>query len=146
MGGQNFSILYSNRLQLRGFIFVLYIWLLCLFSLNIKVQVMTSHISYNIPDPTDWKISYKQSSVTCILPIYFDLYKAINRVVYAKVYTRKDSAVFLCLCRYIPDDYLIEVETCMRGTCEKLLFIIDLAVCLIKCCIISVLHEMYGLR
>jgi hypothetical protein len=47
-----------------------------------------------------------------------------------------EFAVLLGLCIYLPDDDLVEVETCRRDISDKLLFIIDCAVCWIKYCII----------
>jgi hypothetical protein len=40
-----------------------------------------------------------------------------------------EFAVFVCLSVYLPDDDLVEVETCRGDTSDKLLFITDCAVC-----------------
>jgi len=45
-----------------------------------------------------------------------------------------EFAVVVCLCVYLQDDNLVEVETCMRNTNHNRLFFIDCAVCWIIYC------------
>jgi hypothetical protein len=44
----------------------------------------------------------------------------------------------VCLCVYLPDDDLVEDETCRRNVSDKLLFITDYAMCWIEYCVIEV--------
>jgi hypothetical protein len=52
-----------------------------------------------------------------------------------------EFVVYLCI--YLPDDDLVEVETCRRDISDKWLFIIDCAVCWFKYCIINLLHGIW---
>jgi hypothetical protein len=43
-------------------------------------------------------------------------------------------SALVCLCIHLPDEDLVQVETCMRNVSHKLLFVTDCAVCWIKYC------------
>jgi len=53
-----------------------------------------------------------------------------------------ECAVFVYLFMYSPDNDLVQVETCRRGS-DKRLFIIDCVVCWIEYHIISLLHGIW---
>jgi hypothetical protein len=40
-----------------------------------------------------------------------------------------EFAVIVCLCVYLPDDHLVEVERCMKNMSHNRLLLIDCAVC-----------------
>jgi hypothetical protein len=51
-----------------------------------------------------------------------------------------EFAVIVCLCIYLPDDDLVEVETGNRNISDKWLFL-DCAACWIKYCIIKLISR-----
>ena len=51
--------------------------------------------------------------------------------------------VFVCVCIPLPDDNLVEVETCTRNISDELLFIVYCAFRWIKWCIIYLIHVMW---
>jgi len=51
--------------------------------------------------------------------------------------------VFVCVCIPLPDDNIVEVETCTRDISDELLFIVYCASCWIKWFIIYLIHVMW---
>ena len=63
-----------------------------------------------------------------------------------KIYARTsltEFSVLVCLFIYLPDDDLVQVETCRGNMYDKLLFITDCAVCWIKYCTVNLLHGIW---
>jgi hypothetical protein len=54
---------------------------------------------------------------------------------------KKYFAVLVCRCMYLPDEGLVEVETCRRNINDKFVYITECAICWTKYCIISLLHR-----
>jgi hypothetical protein len=50
-----------------------------------------------------------------------------------------EFAVLACFCICLPNDDLVEFETCRRNISEKLLFIVESAICWITYCVVSLI-------